>query len=101
VVRVSSPHGAVDLPVYVYPAIRPDTVAIPIGQGHSDCGRYARDRGTNPMALVGPDTDSTGSVLSWANLRVHIEKTGKRISLANFESKLGVTEGFPNQAFPG
>jgi anaerobic selenocysteine-containing dehydrogenase len=101
VVRVSSLHGAVEMPVYVYPAIRPDTVAIPIGQGHSDCGRYARDRGTNPMILVGPGTDASGSVLTWANLRVQVEKTGRRVPLANFESKLGVTEGFSNQTFPG
>jgi anaerobic selenocysteine-containing dehydrogenase len=101
VVRVSSPHGALEVPVYVYPAIRPDTVAIPIGQGHTDCGRYARDHGINPMGLVGPATDNTDSVLTWATLRVQLERTGRRVALASFENKVGVTEGFPNQAFPG
>jgi anaerobic selenocysteine-containing dehydrogenase len=101
VVRVSSPHGAVEVPVYVYPAIRPDTVAIPIGQGHSDCGRYARDHGINPMLLVGAETDSTDSVLAWANLHVQVERTEKRVALATFENKVGVSEGFLNQALPG
>ena len=35
IVTVSSPSGAIDLPVYLYPAVRPDTVSIPIGQGHT------------------------------------------------------------------
>lgn len=101
VVRVSSPHGALEVPVYVYPAIRPDTIAIPIGQGHSDCGRYARNHGVNPMRLVGPGTDNTGTVLTWATLRAQVERTGRRVALASFENKAGVTQGFPNQAFPG
>jgi anaerobic selenocysteine-containing dehydrogenase len=101
IVRVTSPHGELEAPVYVYPAIRPDTVAIPTGQGHTDCGRYGRDRGTNPMSLVGTETDATGSSLAWATLRVQITPTGKKTAMARFESRVGVTEGFINQGFPG
>ncbi len=99
-VSVTSPEGELEAPVYVYPAIRPDTVAIPFGQGHTDCGRYARDRGGNPMSLVGTRTDATGSSLTWANLRVNVRPTGERLALALFESKVGVTEGFLNHEFP-
>jgi anaerobic selenocysteine-containing dehydrogenase len=101
IVRVTSPHGELEAPVYVYPAIRPDTVAIPTGQGHTDYGRYARDRGSNPTSLVGVETDATGSSLAWATLRVHIAPTGKKTAMARFESRVGVTEGFINQGFPG
>ena len=101
VVRVASPHGAIEAPVYVYPAIRPDTVAIPLGQGHTDYGRYARNRGSNVMQLVGAQTDSSGQYLTWSRLRVSVTPTGQKVAQAKFESTVGVTEGFINQAFPG
>ena len=101
VVKVTSPHGELEAPVYIYPAIRPDTIAIPIGQGHTDCGRYARDRGSNPMQLLGMEMDTTGSNLAWAALRVKVVRTGKTVALASFENRTGVSEGFINQASPG
>jgi anaerobic selenocysteine-containing dehydrogenase len=97
VVRVASPAGEIEAPVYVYPAIRPDTVAIPIGQGHADYGRYARNRGSNPMDLVG----ATGENLAWATMRVKITPTEKKMAQAGFENKAGVDKGFINEAFPG
>jgi anaerobic selenocysteine-containing dehydrogenase len=101
IVKVTSPHGEVEAPVYFYPAIHPDTVAIPLGQGHSDYGRYAQDRGSNAMRLVGAQPDVTGSNLTWATLRVKITRTGRKVALARFESSVGVTQGFINQGFPG
>jgi anaerobic selenocysteine-containing dehydrogenase len=100
IVTVTSLQGELEAPVYVYPAIRPDTVAIPFGQGHTDLGRFARDRGSNPMQLVGTQTDATGSNLAWATLRVQVRPTGKEMTLALFENKEGVTEGFLNTEFP-
>ena len=100
IVRVISPEGEVEAPVCTYPAIRPDTVAIPLGQGHTDYGRYARDRGQNPMQLVGTQADATGSNLAWSTLRVKIQPTGEKVDLALFENKVGVTEGFLNAEFP-
>jgi anaerobic selenocysteine-containing dehydrogenase len=99
-VQVTSPHGELEAPVYVYPAIRPDTVAIPFGQGHTDRGRYARDRGSNPIQLVGSQTDASGTSLAWTTLRVRVRPTGEKVTLALFENKVGVTEGFLNTEFP-
>ena len=99
--RLSQPRESLEVPVYVYPAIRPDTVAIPLGQGHSDYGRYARNRGTNPVNLIGTETDETGEGLTWTALRVQIKPTGRRVEMAAFESRLGVTEGFTNEDIPG
>ncbi len=101
IIRVTSPYGEVEAPLYTYPAIRPDTVAIPFGQGHTDLGRYARGRGSNPLKLIGTQTEATGKSLAWATVRVKIARTGKRAALAIFENKVGVTQGFINQAFPG
>ena len=38
VLQISSPAGMVEASVYLYPAIRPDTIAIPFGQGHTAYG---------------------------------------------------------------
>jgi len=89
VVRVVSPFGAVEVPVYKYPAIRPDVVAIPFGQGHTAFGRYAENRGVNPGDLFGTETNGAGDA-AFAGLKVKIEKTGKLQVLSRLESKLGV-----------
>jgi anaerobic selenocysteine-containing dehydrogenase len=101
VITITSPFGQMDAPVYVYPAIREDTIAIPIGQGHSDYGRYAGGRGSNPLNLIGFKADDNGNSLLWSNQRVKISKTGKHVNLAVFEDKVGITEGIPNKSFPG
>lgn len=101
IVKVLSPQGELEAPVYIYPVIRPDTVGVPLGQGHSDYGRYAQDRGSNVMKLIGVQTDDTGSGLAWSTLRVTITPTGKRVALAKFENTQGVNEGFINSSFPG
>jgi len=101
IVRVTSPEGEIEAPVCVYPAIRPDTVAMPTGQGHSDGGRYAQGQGSNPMQLAGTRAEAAGSSLTWASLRVKLARTGKKVALARFENLTGVTEGFVNEGFPG
>ncbi|GAB4399331.1 MAG: hypothetical protein OHK0031_18610 [Anaerolineales bacterium] len=89
VVEVVSPFGRLELSVYRYPAIRPDTVALPFGQGHTAYGRYAEGRGVNPADLLGGDFNSAGD-LPFSGLKVQIKKTDKKRNLSRLESKLGV-----------
>jgi anaerobic selenocysteine-containing dehydrogenase len=89
VVRIVSDAGAVEVSVYLYPAIRPDTIAIPFGQGHTAYGRYAEGRGVNPLDLLGLKFNEAGD-LAYASMRVKIEKTGRKRELARLESKIGV-----------
>jgi anaerobic selenocysteine-containing dehydrogenase len=100
IVQVTSPAGELEAPAYLYPAIRPDTVAVPFGQGHTDYGRYARERGSNPLRLVGRQTDASGKSLAWGSIRVRLRPTGEKAALALFENKEGVTNGFINIEFP-
>jgi len=86
IVKVVSPHGELEAPVVVYPAIRPDVIAIPVGQGHTDFGRYAAGRGSNPINLLAPVKDEQSGALAWGASRVRIEKTGKTYTLARLES---------------
>lgn len=89
VVRVISEAGEIEVPVYIYPAIRPDTVAIPFGQGHTAYGRYAQNRGANPADLLGVHFNEAGD-LAFAGMKVRIEKTNKTKPVARLESRMGV-----------
>ncbi len=90
VVRVISPYGELEAPVVVYPGIRPDVVAIPVGQGHRDYGRFAQAAsGSNPLVLVAPVTDPETGALAWGATRVRLEATGRKQALARLESLEG------------
>ena len=86
IVRVVSPHGMLEAPVVVFPGLRPDVGAIPIGQGHTDYGRFAEGRGANPVVILAPATDSETGSLAWGATRVRLEPTGRRRQLARLES---------------
>jgi anaerobic selenocysteine-containing dehydrogenase len=86
IVRVISPYGELEAPVVVYPGLRPDVVAIPIGQGHTDYGRFAEGRGANPVVMLAPATDPETGSLAWGATRVRLERTGRRRQLARLES---------------
>ena len=88
-VSVISPSGSVVAVVYEYPAIEPEVVAIPLGQGHTAFGRYAQGRGITPFALLGKEVNDAGN-LAFMAVRVRIAPTGKRYKLARYESIEGV-----------
>ncbi|MCC6260079.1 MAG: molybdopterin-dependent oxidoreductase [Anaerolineales bacterium] len=89
VVKIISEFGAVEAAVYKYPAIRPDTIAMPFGQGHTAYGRYAEGRGANPADLFSAEYNQAGDIL-FGGLKVKIEKTGKKLAIPRLESMMGV-----------
>ena len=89
VVKIISEAGEVEAPVYLYPAIRPDTIAMPFGQGHTAYGRYAQGRGTNPADIFGLLFNEAGD-LAFAGMKVTVEKTGRKQVLSRLESRIGV-----------
>ena len=88
VVKVTSPYGELEAAVYRYPAIRPDTIGIAFGQGHTAYGRYAQNRGANLTTLLGTRLNGSGD-LALCAVKVKIEKTGKVQRLARFEGQPG------------
>jgi molybdopterin-containing oxidoreductase family iron-sulfur binding subunit len=86
VVGVSAGGGRqAEAVVYVYPGVRPDTVAMPIGQGHSAYGRLARQRGASPFTLLASDTTDPSGALAYCQVKVTLAKTGERRPLATTE----------------
>ena len=70
VVAVESDHGQVDASVIINPHLADGVVAIAIGQGHTDFGRYAAGRGVNPIALLEGEPDAASGGVRWAGTGV-------------------------------
>lgn len=96
-VAVESPDGQVEVPVYPYPAIPPDVVAMPLGQGHTSYGRWAESRGINPINLLSSMTESETGAWAWGATRVRLRPTGRRIDVATYEGKVPAIELEPEQ----
>ena len=88
-VTVATSAGRLTLPVYTYLGIRPDTVAVAAGRGHSEAaGRYAR-AGHNAFDLLPYSEDRSGAT-AYGFARASVTKDG------GF-SRLATTEGSARQ----
>jgi molybdopterin-containing oxidoreductase family iron-sulfur binding subunit len=107
IVEVTTPGGKVRAPAYLYLGIRPDTIALAIGQGHSSVakldpfepknydvknitniqwgyGRYARGLGVRAHDLLAPRTDLAGG-LTLVSTKASLIKTGDHEILVSTE----------------
>ena len=73
------------LRVWVYPGIREDSVAIAMGGGHTNYGRFANGNGVNPMALLPEAVDGVSGTLALISTRVIVEPSGAWRRLATTE----------------
>ncbi|HYH80165.1 MAG TPA: 4Fe-4S dicluster domain-containing protein, partial [Longimicrobium sp.] len=77
VLEVTSPHGAIRLPAYIWAGVREDAVAIQMGMGHEGFGRWTAGRGANPMKLLGGSVDAaTGAFVNYG-VKVSLRPTGE------------------------
>jgi molybdopterin-containing oxidoreductase family iron-sulfur binding subunit len=107
-VEVKTATGSVKLPAYIYMGIRPDTLAIPLGQGHRSgaamepfdwhdkktiqwgYGRYARSIGQgHPLDVVPLSINAAGGMVGIA--------TTATLAKADGENYLPSTEGSARQ----
>ncbi|MFH1765536.1 MAG: molybdopterin-dependent oxidoreductase [Gemmatimonadota bacterium] len=84
-VRIRSPHGEVETPVWTYPGIREDTVALAMGGGHESYGRFAQGMGVNAMDLLPATVEQPSGALVYLATRVSLEPTGNHRRLATIE----------------
>ncbi|MEO5590716.1 MAG: molybdopterin-dependent oxidoreductase, partial [Gemmatimonadaceae bacterium] len=88
-VVVETSAGKLSLPVYAYPGVRQDTVAIAAGRGHADvAGRYAK-AGHNAFDLLPYSEDRSGAV-NYSTSRAKVTRDGEF-------SRLVTTEGSSRQ----
>jgi anaerobic selenocysteine-containing dehydrogenase/Fe-S-cluster-containing dehydrogenase component len=89
ILRVTSPHGQIEAPAFIYPGIHPDVVAVPLGLGHTAYGAFAQGRGVNALDLLG---GSKSEFVPYVSTRVGLAKTGgyrKLASVAGVPRQLG------------
>ena len=93
-VKLTSPHGSIELPAYTYEFLHPGTVAVQIGQGHKFPGSYARGAlssgatnpepatflnvGENPLTLLGGAPDPGSGGLLYLGVKVSLARAGGR-----------------------
>ena len=75
--EVASQHGRLRAPALLSPGIAPGIIAMPVGQGHENFGRYASGRGANPLAILSPQIEPDTSSWAWAGTRVNIARVGE------------------------
>ncbi len=98
ILKLNSPTGSIEASVYVYPGIRKDVLAMPLGLGHTEYGRYAKDRGVNALDLLSAQDEQ--GFLPYLSTRVKAEKTGRFRKVAKTEGNprelgRGITEAIP------
>jgi anaerobic selenocysteine-containing dehydrogenase len=84
VLTITSPQGSIDLPAFLYPGLRPDVIAIPVGQGHTQFGRYAQNVGANPLRISASALDQASGAVVQTAVRVSAAKTGRNATLIRF-----------------
>jgi len=78
IITVESEHGSVQVQAVVIKAIHPDVIAIPMGQGHEEYGRYAKGLGANPLKLLNPTKEEKTGELAMYATRVNAKSTGQK-----------------------
>jgi len=75
-VRISTDHGAIEVPVMPIDTVPEDVMAMPIGQGHNRYGRFADNRPANPLLLLPPSVDPFSGAMEPAP-EAAITRTGR------------------------
>jgi len=68
-VKLTTESGSLELPAYVWRGVRPDVAAVPLGNGHTSYGRFARNVGVNALALLSPAQDAASGALAYLGTR--------------------------------
>jgi anaerobic selenocysteine-containing dehydrogenase/Fe-S-cluster-containing dehydrogenase component len=80
-IRVETSAGSVEVPAYLYAGIRKDTVAIALGQGHTAYGRYASNRGVNPVRLLPRAMDDAAGAVAYQGANAKLSRATSAMEL--------------------
>ena len=83
-VTVTTAAGAITAPAWPYLGIRPDTVAVALGQGHTKYGRYAEGIGINALDALGAAWNAGGG-LAFTQGKATVAKAAQRSDLVTLE----------------
>ncbi len=96
VVRVESAAGVITGLVYPNPALPPNVVAVPLGQGRRHGSAYAAgadpQESSNIMSLLSAGQRTENGGLAWAGNMVRLRPTGESRRVAKFEGAFEARE---------
>lgn len=75
IIKVTSGQGDLKLKAVLIKGIHPDAIGIPIGQGHTDFGRYASNIGVNPLKILDLVKEAKTGELAMYATSVKVTKT--------------------------
>ena len=78
IIKVSSAHGEIKVKAVLLKGMHPEAIAVPLGQGHTEYGRYAKGLGVNPLKILAPAQDSKTGELAMYATKVNIAKTDEK-----------------------
>ena len=84
---LESDNGTLDVTLLINAHLREGVVAMPLGQGHTQYGRYASGRGVNPTVLLDPEPVPSDGGPRWLGTRVDITPRAVRRPVARFQSE--------------
>ncbi len=76
-IRIESDQGTIEVQVYIFKGVHVDVVAVPMGRGHEEYGRYAKGVGVNPLKILSPAVEGKSGELATHATRVRVSKTGR------------------------
>ncbi|MBW2488280.1 MAG: 4Fe-4S dicluster domain-containing protein, partial [Deltaproteobacteria bacterium] len=83
IVQIESQWGALEAPAYVNEFVGPGLLVMNIGQGHKAYGRYAKNIGVNPIAILPPGASAVSGGPLFSADQIKIRPTGRTQKLAN------------------
>jgi molybdopterin-containing oxidoreductase family iron-sulfur binding subunit len=107
IVQVESRWGRLEAPVYESPGVHSTVAVMPMGQGHTSYGRYAKGQGLNPLALLPPELEPNSGAPFFTAGPVALRSTDRSIKLARtdgsrfqHERKIALSVSLKNLAYP-
>ena len=76
-VEIASAQGRFEVKVMLFPGIHPESVAVPLGQGH-EVGDYAKGVGVNPLRILAPTVDAGSGEHALYGTAVSVRKLGRK-----------------------
>ena len=96
VVRIESAAGSITALLYPNPALPPNVVAVPLGQGRRVGSDYATGgdarESSNVLDLLSPGQTTEAGGLAWASFRVRVRPTGESLKVSKFEGAFPARE---------
>lgn len=93
VVTLRNQSGEINVPVYVTEHVHRDIVAVPLGQGHEQFGRYAEQvKGANAWSLAPTVMTGEGAGFALVSTRVSVSRSRLKTDLVHLDgsrSQLG------------